>query len=81
MSFRAWDRFSSSLSKSQQIKDWLNEYQPAEQHVSYPQLNAQFDSDSSHILWAAEMWYTIKKHWVLELQRLIRAQSSPQHGT
>jgi len=61
------------LLKSQQIRDWLNAYKPSEQDVSHPQLNAQFDSDSSHIEWAAEMWYTVKKHWVLELQRSIRA--------
>ena len=67
------------LLKSQQIRDWLNDYKPSEEDVSYPQLNAQFDSDSSHILWAAEMWYTIKKHWVLELQRSIRARRALPH--
>jgi len=30
--------------------------------------------DSSHILWAAGVWYSIKKHWVLELQRLLGAK-------
>jgi hypothetical protein len=25
-------------------------------------------------LWAADVWYSIKRHWVTELQRLIRAQ-------
>ncbi len=67
------------LLKSQQIKDWLNDYQPADQIVSYPELNTQFDSDSSHILWAAEMWYATKKHWVLELQRSIRAHRVLRH--
>jgi hypothetical protein len=67
------------LLKSRQIRDWLNDYKPSEQSVSYPQVNVQFDSDSSHILWAAEMWYTIKKHWVLELQRSIRARRALRH--
>jgi len=40
----------------------------------------KFDSDSSHILWAADVWYSIKKNWVLELQRLIRAERLPSHG-
>ena len=62
------------LLKSQKIVDWLNDYKPSDQLVSEPKLDVQFDSDSSHILWAAEMWYTIKKHWVLELQRSIRAR-------
>jgi hypothetical protein len=25
-------------------------------------------------LWAADVWYSVKKHWVLELQTLIKAQ-------
>jgi hypothetical protein len=67
------------LLKNQQIINWLNDYKPSEQGVSYPQLNRQFDTDSSHILWAAEMWYTIKKHWVFELQRSIRARRALPH--
>lgn len=67
------------LLKSQSIIDWLNDYQPSPQTVSEPQLDVQFDSDSSHILWAAEMWYGIKKHWVLELQRSIRARRALPH--
>ena len=38
----------------------------------------EFDANSDHILWAAEVWYSIKKHWVLELQRLLRAQSAQE---
>jgi hypothetical protein len=26
------------------------------------------------VLWAADVWHSIKKHWCLEAQRLIRAQ-------
>lgn len=68
------------LLKSQQIMDWLNDYKPSEQRVSYPQPPAQFDSDSDNILWAAEMWHAIKKHWVLELQRFVRAKRASSHG-
>jgi hypothetical protein len=60
------------LLKSQQIKDWINEYQPGEMS----QLEMKFDSNSSHVLWAAEVWHSIKKHWVLELQRLLQATRS-----
>jgi len=63
---------TSHLLKSQQIKDWINAYQPGQT----PQLEMKFDSDSSHVLWAAEVWYSIKKHWVLELQRLLKATHS-----
>ena len=64
------------LLKSQEIKEWINNYQPTEE----PKLDAQFDADSRHILWAADVWHSIKKHWVLELQRLIRAQRIPAHA-
>jgi hypothetical protein len=67
------------LLQSRQIRDWLNEYQPSKEDVSRPQVEVEFDSDSRHILWAAEMWYTIKKHWVLELQRSIRARRALHH--
>jgi hypothetical protein len=61
------------LLKSQQIKAWINHYDPA-----HPAELEQFDSDSRHILWAADVWYSIKKHWVLELQHMIRAQHTSQ---
>jgi len=62
------------LLQSQELKDWINNYRPANELIVTPQLDQQFDSNSSHILWAADVWYSIKKHWVLELQRLIRAR-------
>jgi pimeloyl-ACP methyl ester carboxylesterase len=58
------------LVKSQPIMDWINNYTPSE----HPKCEAEFDASSKNILWAADVWYSVKKHWVLELQRLIRAQ-------
>jgi hypothetical protein len=63
------------LLKSQQIKDWIDNYRPAGEPIVRLELHEQFDADASHILWAADVWYSIKKHWVLELQRWIRAKS------
>jgi len=62
------------LLNSQQIKDWINNYRPPVDPVITPKLDVKFDGDSRHIEWAADVWYSIKKHWVLELQRLIRAR-------
>jgi hypothetical protein len=62
------------LLKSQQIKDWINNYPQGAESVGTPQL--EFDSNSAHILWAADVWHSVKKHWVLELQRLLRASPS-----
>jgi hypothetical protein len=55
---------------SDPMRDWLNAYVPdrsAEADVSPP-------GPSVNALWAADVWYSIKKHWCLELQRLIRAR-------
>jgi hypothetical protein len=68
------------LLASPQIKDWINHYHPPDKPVDTPKLDVEFDANSDHILWAADVWYSIKKHWVLELQRLLRAQSSPGGG-
>ena len=32
------------------------------------------------MLWAADVWYSIKKHWVIEAQRLIKARRMAFEG-
>jgi hypothetical protein len=59
--------------KSQAIKDWINNYTPSDQPVATPSMDAPLDANCRNLLWAAEVWFSIKKHWVLELQRVIRA--------
>jgi len=56
------------------MMDWINGYRPADEPVTRPNLDVPLPGDSSNIIWAAEVWFHIKKHWVLELQRRIRAQ-------
>ena len=64
------------LLESRQIIEWIYNYTPSEE----PRLEVEFDSDSSHILWAADVWHSIKKHWVLELQRVINAKRDRNHA-
>lgn len=64
------------LLKSEQIRDWINNFKPGPGPFEKPKLEMTFDSDSNNILWAADVWYSIKKHWVLELQRVLRAQET-----
>ena len=64
------------LAQSQEIRDWINRYHPPDKPVDTPKLDVKFDANSDNILWAADVWYSIKKHWVLELQQLIRARSA-----
>ena len=61
---------TAHLSESPEIRDWINRYIPTED----PKLDVTFKSDSKNIVWAADVWTSIKKHWVMELQRLIRAR-------
>jgi hypothetical protein len=68
------------LLASEPIREWINRYHPAAQAVDTPRLDTAFEADSRHILWAADVWYSLKKHWVLELQRLLRARPSHDHG-
>jgi hypothetical protein len=58
------------LAKNQDTRDWINNYVPSEE----PQLTGEFSSSTVNILWAADVWHSIKKHWVIELQNLIRAK-------
>lgn len=62
------------LAKTNEIRDWINNYRPEEKSVVEPQVEDRFHSDSSNIIWAADVWFSIKKHWVIELQRAIQAK-------
>jgi hypothetical protein len=68
------------LLKDQRLVDWINEYHPSDEPVSRPRFDLSVDADTRNILWAADVWYSIKKHWVLELQRWIRAQASTRQA-
>jgi hypothetical protein len=50
-------------------RDWINRYA-----VGKPvDLSNLPEGRSDNVLWAAAVWHGIKKHWCLELQRVIRA--------
>jgi len=68
---------TKDLLKSPEIKDWINNYQPIDQAVDASAPNPGFGLRGARILWAAEVWHGIKKHWVLELQHLVG--SGPLH--
>ena len=51
------------------MRDWLNAYRPGE--VSAMPADS---GPTDNALWAADVWFSIKKHWVIGAQRLIRAR-------
>ena len=64
------------LTENKEIRDWINNYTP----TGEPQLDIEFESSSDNIIWAADVWHSIKKHWTIEIQRLIRAKRNLKNG-
>jgi hypothetical protein len=62
------------LVKSQAIRDRINDYTPDKLLALKDPANS--DPETLHMMWAQDVWYSIKRHWVLELQRLIAARRS-----
>lgn len=56
--------------KDAQMRDWIDTYHPTILN-GFPALP---EGPNDNLLWAADVWYEIKKHWCLEAQRLIRAK-------
>jgi hypothetical protein len=68
------------LLKSQAIKDRINSYVPSiDPFVVVPTNADTMDPATLHLFWAQDVWFSIKKHWVLELQRRIRAERGLSH--
>jgi hypothetical protein len=75
-SAHGWIPDAKPLLNSPEITDWINNYQPGESTTN----DLKFGSKNGRALWAAEVWHGIKKHWVLELQQLLRAKPASDHG-
>lgn len=66
------------LLQSRRIVEWIDRYTPVP--TPNEDIQEQFDSESKHLLFCADVWYSIRKHWVIELQRLIRARRNLGEG-
>jgi hypothetical protein len=60
---------TSHLARDPAMREWINAYAPGRA----AELPADAKS-TDNSLWAADVWYSIKKHWVLEAQKLLRAR-------
>jgi hypothetical protein len=63
---------TSSLPNDARARAWINAYRPAGDEDET--LRSPSDVTGENILWAADVWFSIKKHWCLEAQSLIRAR-------
>jgi hypothetical protein len=67
---------TQDLPRDPKTKDWINAYLPGSDADP-----SDLPGDAAlHVLWAADVWYSIKKHWCLEAQRLIRAHRADAQG-
>ncbi len=57
------------LGKDEAARAWINAYTP-DMAGKDPPANV----DLPNILWAADVWYSVKKAWVIEAQALVKAQ-------
>jgi pimeloyl-ACP methyl ester carboxylesterase len=55
--------------------EWINNYVPTSNPVE-----PQDVENPEGIIFGADVWKSVKRHWVIELQRLIRARRAQGHG-
>jgi hypothetical protein len=61
--------FTHELASDARTRDWINAYTPLAGEAPNPPPDI-----GQNALWAADVWFSVKKHWCLEVQRLIRAR-------
>jgi hypothetical protein len=62
---------TQALAADPKMRDWLNAFVPGADNGPPPGAS---DGRDNNAFWAADVWFSIKKHWCLEAQRLIRAR-------
>ena len=50
---------------------WIEAYTP-EAHAAIPDAAG---ADTTNLVHAADIWYSVKRHWTLEAQRLVAART------
>jgi hypothetical protein len=64
---------TEQLALSAPMRAWINAFDP-DNIARLPPLP---DGNANNVMWAADIWHSIKKHWCLEAQRLLRAPRPP----
>lgn len=60
---------TEQLALSGPMRAWINAFDPD----NIAGLAPLPDGNANNVMWAADIWHSIKKHWCLEAQRLLRA--------
>ena len=61
------------LARDAAMRDWLNAYVPGANNAPPPN---EREANESHAMFAADIWFSIKKSWCLEAQRYIRTRKT-----
>ncbi len=59
------------LARNPVTRAWIDSYDPS---LPMKPLPSDPDIDTDNIVHAADIWYSVKRHWCIEAQRLIRAR-------
>jgi hypothetical protein len=62
---------TAHLAANSVTRAWVDDYSARGGRAALP---AAADIDTRNLLHAADIWYSLKKHWCLEVQRLLRAR-------
>jgi pimeloyl-ACP methyl ester carboxylesterase len=73
--------YAKKLLKEPAVRESIANYQPSRLDEQRPGPPSILVPNNAQALWAAEIWHGVKKHWVLELQHLILAQSANHHDS
>ena len=57
------------LAANEATRAWIDGYAPGTDLATAP---SSAGMDTTNLLHAADIWYSVKKHWCLEAQRLLR---------
>jgi len=64
---------SAHLARDPAVRDWINAYVPGSKAPP-----PESDEPLDNLYFAAEVWYELKKHWVLEAQKQVRTRRELQ---
>ena len=60
---------TAHLAESAAMRAWINDFEPDNKAGRAPLP----EGEANNVMWAADVWHSVKKHWCLEAQRLLRA--------
>jgi hypothetical protein len=67
----SWAVYCQHLASQVGTRAWINNYRPAAELPGIPIFTN--GENNMNILWAADVWHSVKRNWVLELQTLLKS--------